>query len=300
MGLRTIRSRGVSGIVNVFIFFGFSVLALAADRDVLQQLPLTADTMVQWRLPGRLNEISGLAMTPDGRLLAVTDEVGIVYELDYENGELVKAFAFGNPAVKDDFEGIAVADGLVYLVTSTGTIYLAAEGADGQRVTFDSFETGLNSECEFEGLAQSLDNSRLLLLCKEVKGIAKIDGLSIFVWSIEDREILRTETILLPEYDILKKLKVDRISPSGLTIDRQSGHLIIVASRQQALIEIDVDARLVEARHLLLTHRHRQAEGIELASGGRLVIADEGGSHKARLAVYHQEGVNPQVSEQAR
>jgi len=288
MSFRKIRSRRVSGIVKALLFFGFSVLALAADHGVLQQLPLTADTLVQWRLPGRLNEISGLAMTPDGRLLAVTDEVGVVYELDYEDGQLVKAFAFGNPVVKDDFEGIAVADGLVYLATSTGRIYLAAEGADGQRVNFDSFETGLKNECEFEGLAQSLDNSRLLLLCKEVKGKAKIDGLSIFVWSIEDREILHAETMLLPERDILKKLKVDRISPSGLAIDQQSGHLIIVASRQQALIEIDGDARLVEARHLLLTDRHRQAEGIELASGDRLVIADEGGSHKARLAVYHR------------
>ena len=47
----------------------------------------------QWKLPGKLREISGLALTSDERLLAVTDESAIVYEIDYENGRLVKAFA---------------------------------------------------------------------------------------------------------------------------------------------------------------------------------------------------------------
>jgi uncharacterized protein YjiK len=62
----------------------------------------------------------------------------------------------------------------------------------------------------------------------------------------------------------------------------------MVASRQQALIELTEDGDLVSARNMPLTNRHRQAEGIELTSDGRLLIADEGGTHKARLAVYFQ------------
>ena len=270
-----------------------SVVVFADSSGILQRFPLTADSMTQWRLPDRLNELSGLALTRDGRLLTVTDESAIVYELDFQSGRLVKAFAFGNPVVKGDFEGIAVVDDLVYLVTSAGRIYLAAEGADGQRVTFDNYDTELGNRCEIEGLTRSENNSRLYILCKNVRKNSQIKNLMIFAWSVEDRELLVDESLSLPQSAIQKKLRVDRLSPSGLTIDRNSGNFVVIAARQRALIEISRDGRLVDARNLTLTTRHRQAEGIELTTNGKLLIADEGGTHKARLAVYRQdEGEN--------
>ena len=274
-----------------------SVVVFANSRGILQRFPLTADSMTQWRLPDRLNELSGLALTRDGRLLTVTDESAIVYELDFQSGRLVKAFAFGNPVVKGDFEGIAVVDDLVYLVTSAGRIYIAAEGADGQRVTFDNYDTELGNLCEIEGLTRSENNSRLYILCKNVRKNSQIKNLMIFAWSVEDRELLVDESLSLPESAIRKKLRVDRLSPSGLTIDRNSGNFVVIAARQRALIEISRDGRLVDARNLTLTTRHRQAEGIELTTNGKLLIADEGGTHKARLAVYRQDEDESNIDE---
>jgi len=268
--------------------------ALAGDSGLLRNYPLDADSMMQWRLPDRLNEISGLAATADGRLLAVDDEVAIVYELDYEDGRLLKAFALGQPVSKGDFEGIAVADDLVYLTTSDGRVYLAAEGADGQRVSFDTYDTGLGKLCEIEGLAASADGGLLYFLCKGVRDRDAIEGLMIFAWSIEKRELDAGHSILLPEREILRRLRIDRISPSGLALDRETGHFMIVAARQRALVELSPDGALVDARELPLSVRHRQPEGIEFASGGRLLIADEGGSHKARLAVYYPQAAAKQ------
>jgi len=245
--------------------------------------------MTQWRLPDRLNEISGLAVTQDGRLLAVDDEVAIVYELDFDDGHLVKAFALGNPVVKGDFEGIAVADDLIYLTTSSGRVYVSAEGADGQRVTFSKFDTGLGDHCDIEGLVQGADNTRLYFLCKKVRKKSNISGLVLFSWDIAGRQIRPDESVVLPEREIMQHLRIDRINPSGVTIDRHTGNRIIVASRQQALVEIAPDGQFVDARSFPLAVRHRQAEGIELAIDGRLLIADEGGTHKARLAVYRQD-----------
>ena len=263
------------------------VSLLAAAVMVLDRYSLETGSMMQWRLPDRLNEISGLAMTPDGRLLAVDDEVAIIYEIDYDNGKLVKAFALGKPVIKGDFEGIAVADGIVYLTTSSGRVYLLAEGADGQRVTFDNFDSGLGTYCEIEGLVQSIDSTRLYFLCKKARKKSEIRGLSLFAWDIEKRKLLPDESIVLPEEKIMRQLRIDRFSPSGVTIDRHTGNIIIVASRQRVLAEITKDGKLVATRHL--GPQHRQAEGIELAIDGRLVIADEGGSHRARLAVYKQD-----------
>ena len=263
------------------------VSLLAATIAVLDRYSLESDSMTQWRLPDRLNEISGLAMTPDGRLLAVDDEIAVIYEIDYDNGKLVKAFALGKPVIKGDFEGIAVADGLVYLTTSSGRVYLFAEGADGQRVTFDNYDSELGAYCEIEGLVQSIDGSRLYFLCKKPRKNSEVRSLNLFAWDIAKRELLPDESIVLPEEKIMRQLRIDRFSPSGVTIDRQTGNRIIVASRQRVLAEITKDGKLVATRHL--GPQHKQAEGIEMAIDGRLVIADEGRSHRARLAVYEQD-----------
>ncbi len=245
---------------------------------------MTASTLQQWKLPGKLNEISGLALTDDGRLFATADEEAIIYELDYDQGRLIKAFALGKPTVRADFEGIAIIDGRFFLTTSDGDIYSAPEGADGERVSYRKYVTEIGEHCEIEGLAALHD--KLLLLCKKVRSNDLIDALSIFAWASRTGKLLPADLIELPESEILGQLEMDRISPSGLAVDSATGHLLIVAAHQQALIETTIDGNLIQAQEMPLAGRHQQAEGIEITRTGRLLISDEGGSRKARIAVY--------------
>ena len=99
---------------------------------------LKAETAAHWKLPGRLREISGLAMTGDGRLLAHNDERGVVFEIDYRDGSIVKAFQLADTAnpVAGDFEGIAATGEQIYLTTSSGRLYECREGADQESVLF--------------------------------------------------------------------------------------------------------------------------------------------------------------------
>ena len=50
---------------------------------------LDADSLQQWKLPKRLKEISGLALTPDDRLFAIDDEQSVIYEIDYVQGKTI-------------------------------------------------------------------------------------------------------------------------------------------------------------------------------------------------------------------
>ncbi|MEX2122871.1 MAG: SdiA-regulated domain-containing protein [Woeseia sp.] len=257
----------------------------AAD-GILERFALSAETSQQWKLPDKLNEISGLASTADARLLAVTDESAIVYELDYAEGRLIKAFALGEPTVSGDFEGIAYFDGQVWLVTSEGVIYESAEGEDGERVAFDRYPTGLGKFCEIEGLAYRQSDNVLLALCKKIKKKSNLASLTIFAWSTTSYKVIDEKTIALPDREIAAALRNDRLNPSGIAIDPVSGNLLVVASRPQAVIELDPGGGFMSARVLPLATRHRQAEGIEILATGDLLIADEGGAHKARLALY--------------
>ena len=51
--------------------------------------------IARWLLPPELAEISGLALTPDGRLFAHNDETARITEIDYRRGTIIKHFFVG-------------------------------------------------------------------------------------------------------------------------------------------------------------------------------------------------------------
>ena len=238
----------------------------------------------QWKLPKRLREISGLALTLDERLLAVADEKAVVYELDYQEGRIIKSFALGNPVVRADFEGIAVLNDTVWLMTSDGLLFAAAEGPDGRSVRYQKYDTGRGDYCELEGLAQDRAAETLLLACKEVN--SKKNDLMIFEWSASSDGIEPIRSVTVPERSITGIIDKKWFNPSGIAVDPQTGQWVLVAARQNALVRLTSDGAVSEAIILEKKGRHKQAEGIEMTRDGRLLIADEGGKGRARLAVY--------------
>lgn len=255
------------------------------------QSSLPGEGRLQWQLPLRLQEISGLALTPDGRLFAVDDEQAIIYQIDYTSGRLVKAFAVGKPALRGDFEGIAYLDESLFLVTSGGTLFRFDEGDDGERVAYQKTETGLGEQCEIEGLAQDVKNGRLLLVCKDVHKKADVAALSIFIWRPGSRRVDIDDRIELPIEEILVHTQTEGFHPSGIAVDPLSGAILIVAARQRTVIELDQKGNFVNATMLSPAKWHMQAEGIEITAAGQLIISDEGGRSRAKLTVYDAPGM---------
>jgi len=266
-----------------------SACTLASDTENSQgigRFALDSGSLQQWTLPKKLKEISGLALTPDDRLFAVADEKANIYELDYQRGEIIKKFALGSPSIRDDFEGIAYLNELIYIVTSSGRIFEFAEGNDGDRVQFKAYPTALGSYCEVEGLAQDAKTDTLLVSCKRNRASGKRADLSIFVWSPTTGEFIREREITVPQRAIAEKIGKKRLSPSAVAIDPETGDLYGVAGPQQAIFQLKPNGEPIDAIILPLANRHRQPEGIEITRDGKLLIADEGGKKKARLSVY--------------
>lgn len=240
----------------------------------------------QWELHRRLREVSGLALTPDGRLFGHDDEQGIIYEIDQADGTLRKGWAFGDPTAVGDFEGITVVDSLVYLVTSTGRLYEGREGNDGDRVPFNTYDTGVRDRCEVEGLAYDPSDRVFLLACKTPLDRGLEDVVSVFQWS-HDRWTTPAEVrVRVPLDEIEARLGRDRFRPSGIARHPVTGSLFLLASQGGAgIIEVSPDGRLLDAVRLS-SDSHGQPEGIAITPDRRLWIADEGGRGRGRLAVY--------------
>jgi uncharacterized protein YjiK len=269
--------------------------ARAAEEFELGGYRYSTDRLVQWALPGRLREISGLTLDPDGRLFAHDDEVAVIYELDYASGAILRSFAAGQPPVTGDFEGIAWADGLLYLVTSDGDLLALTPGDDGAHLPYQRHVTGLGRRCEIEGLHYDAPQRLLRLACKTVRERGDRNRTLVLAWSLEtaspapDHDLAlhwpaaATASVHLSRADGRDER---RLRLSGLTRSSRNGNWIAVAARQHALVEFDADGAVVRAFAIPGADRHPQMEGVALADDGRLIIADEGRKARGRLSVY--------------
>ncbi|MXW03754.1 MAG: hypothetical protein F4Z81_01670 [Gemmatimonadetes bacterium] len=263
-----------------------STAAAPEDPLLLGRYDLEAPDQ-QFRLPRRLREISGLAMLAGNRLLAHDDERGTVVEIDIRDGSIVKDFELGGPRgrVADDFEGIAAAEGRLYLVTSAGRLYEFGEGGDGAAVPYNRYETGVGRVHEIEGLAYDPDRRELLLLSKNPRNPRQGDQVAIYRWSLDSRRLAEGGPILIEAAAFARPIDRDTFQPSGIERHPISGNLLIVAARQRAVAEITSGGTVLAVRRLKAS-LHRQAEGITFASDHTLVIADEGAGKRATLSFY--------------
>lgn len=232
-------------------------------------------------LPGRLNEVSGLAFTADGRLFAHDDERARVHEIDPETAEVGKRFDLGEELVRGDFEGLAIVHDRFFLITSTGLLYEFREGADRENVLFRLTNTNLADRCEVEGLDYDSEIDALLVACKTT---APERGLVVL-----HRLPLESDATPLPDLTIrradLEAWGIDRsFAPSGVAVT-PLGTLLVVSGRDDALIEVDRDGRVLAAVELR-GGRHPQSEGLAIGPDGIIYISDERNGKEPRLTAY--------------
>ena len=263
------------------------IKAVLQGKISLESYDLKVEAVTRWKLPGRLKEISGLAMTMDNRLLAHSDEKGVIYEIDHRNGSIEKAFQLADMTapVADDFEGIATVDDRVYLVTSSGRLYECSEGATGESVLYNIYTTGVGRDYEIEGLAYDANQRALLLMCKGSRRADLRGQLTIYHWSTDEKQLSEDAHTVIPVIEFSRHIKGKKFQPSGIERHPVSGNYFVVAARQRAIAEVTPDGRVVAAKQFP-AERHRQTEGITFASDGTLIIADEGAGKKARLTLY--------------
>jgi hypothetical protein len=243
----------------------------------LAQADTASDTpLARWVLPHALAEISGIALTPDQRLLAHDDEAGRVFEVDYRRGVIVKTFWVGTQILRDDFEAIAAVGSRIFLLASTGRLYAFAEGADGSRVPFTVHDTGLGGECEFEGLAFDSAANALVLACKNILTAGLKDFVVLYRFSLTDTTDARISRITIPLAQVIGTNAWKGFTPSDLEVDPGSGDYVIVASQEKGLVRVTPAGQVVWSRPL--PPGHDMAEGIAITRDSIFIVSNEAAS----------------------
>ncbi len=263
---------------------------LAAREEQLAQRMAASDTappgspLAIWILPRELREVSGLALTADGRLLTHNDQRGRVYVLDPLRGVVVKRFFLGEKGLHGDFEAIAVAGKFIYMLTSNGDIYQFEEGEDGAEVRSVLHNTRLGKECEFEGLAFDSASSLLVMPCKNVFMKDLKDQLVLYRWYLPVSAAPRMSMLKIPQSTVIGQNAWKGFRPTDITIDPATGNYVMISAQVKGLVEITPTGELV--RSIPLPGRHPQAEGVAIAPSGILIVADEGAGGEPMITLY--------------
>jgi len=242
-----------------------------------------AEAESRFELPNRLREISGLAVSPDGRVFGHDDEQAIIYEIDVARGAVLKSFSIGDPVATGDFEGLTITpNGDFWLTDSSGRLMRFREGGDRATVDAERFDTGIGETCEVEGIAYLPSDQTFVLACKRMRGRGqRTNAPQLRVWSVGAQETRVWGPITA---DVADAAGVRDFQPSDLEFDPASGRLIVISAIDGAIAEFGPDGALVSAR--ALGHDHRQAEGVAILPDGSLIIADEGGNDRAHISRY--------------
>ncbi len=240
----------------------------AGQPSILRRYDFAASPERVVELSKGLREVSGAALFEGARLLVHNDEKGIVYEI-LPDAEVDVLFHQRSDYLAGDYEAIAVANELVYLLASDGQMLVLG------LPRIKKLDIPLGEHCELEGLDYSSKLNRLIYACKKV-----YDESAIIRLYQSDLE--------LTEFELLFELGSDRLpatlhdfAPSAIVTEES---IILASARQEALLELNWQGDVVYYVKLK-KKRHPQTEGLELLPDGTLIVLDEG-KKRGRLQQY--------------
>ncbi|MCI0436163.1 MAG: SdiA-regulated domain-containing protein [Gemmatimonadetes bacterium] len=262
--------------------------AAGTQSGALARYDLGRDRGAQAKLPRELIEISGLAVIGD-RVFGHGDERAIVFRVETTSGAASLAFAPGQRGVRGDFEGVAFAEGLMHLATSTGVLVAFRVDSAGEGVPYETWQGLAERNCEVEGLDYDAESKSLLLACKTTRGKALEDRLVVFAWSVVRRVADSAPRFSIPFADIARAGGGRDFHPSGIAVHPVTRTIFVLAGRQKRILELSRDGRVLDARELP-GRNHAQPEGIAFLADGTMLIADEGAGGRATVTRYPMGG----------
>ncbi len=231
-------------------------------------------------LPYVLAEVSGLTHSGQNELLCIDDESGRVYFYTLVEKKLVKGIQFHAPR---DFEGIAKVEGSIYVLESDGDLHHFPLDSDAP-VKSEKIETPLSGQHDTEGLAYDSLNGRLLIASK-AKGNRELPGQSIWSYDLGERSLSKTPWTILNEKTLEKFFESNRkfdynpkrinFKPSGVAVHPLSGHVFVIASIGNLMLELGEQAQIL-ASYRIPAGQLGQPEGITFAPNGDLFLSSEG------------------------
>ena len=243
-------------------------------------------------LPSDLKEISGISFLSDEIVLAIQDELGILYQYSLKDKKILKQLEFGKP---DDYEDLVRVNNDVYIVISNGSV-IQIKNFQSANPAITKFKTALTKENDIEGLAYEPAKNRLLLATKANGMDTDEETKEIYAFDLASMKLLSTPayTIRLDEIEsyfkgdalvesskkFLKALgnrNIDKVfRPSAITVNPQSNQIFVLSSINNLIAVLTPEGKLDKIIQFE-GKEHKQPEGLAFTEGRKLFVSNEAG-----------------------
>lgn len=229
------------------------------------------DNPVKIKLPGSLDEISGIVFYPkDSSLFAIKDEAGILYKIFLTRKNMIADWRFDK---KKDFEDLVMHDSVFYVLISNGDIEtIQFSAGETIQTTISTFPEEMKSE--FEAMYYDDSLQQLILVCKDCNKEAN-EPIAVWGYNIATKAYARMDSVINILPVISKKQdKEIKLRPSAAAINPVTQELYVLASINKLLIVTDRRGKLIET-YELDSDIYPQPEGIAFTPWGDLIITNE-------------------------
>lgn len=249
---------------------------------------ISKDIVVEqtWQLPAALKEISGIAFLEQDKIACVQDEKGKVFIYNLKNSRIEKEIPF---AGSGDYEGIAVKQGIVYVLRADGTIFRIKD-VHGDAVV-ETFETSFTAKNDTEGIFYDASNNQLIMTVKErdpnsreFKGVYAVDPETM---QLNEEPLYKINFTADFFRDENRKMAPGKFFPSEVARHPKTGELIVLEAREPKLLVMDPQGN-PKKLHRLDRKLFPQPEGLAFDTSGNLYISSEGDP-----GLIHRVTINP-------
>jgi hypothetical protein len=258
-----------------------------AGADALSHYRLDAPPDWSATLPPGLAEVSGLASTRSGMLLAHGDERAEIWEWNPDERRARAHFGLRGPVrlLRGDFEDIALVGERLFLVTGSGEIFEGRVAPDGKTGPAVRRSRGLGQACEAEGMAWDPPTRSLLILCKTARTERWNHHLIILAISTETWRFEREPRLVVPAAALERATGKEHFHGSAMARHPRTGTYLVIAGPERTFVELSASGAVLGGGRLDRDH-HRQPEAIVVGPDLTLFIGDEAAGHTARITAY--------------
>lgn len=253
--------------------------SLVPDNQVSKKGRYDLDKVEKCEMKKKLKEISGIHYVKDNLFVAIQDESGQIFTVDYANCGIVEEFKF---AGKGDYEDVTLDKDYYYVLESVGKIYKVPRSGDISKVKV--YEIPFEKHMEFETIYLDPPGENLVLLCKNCPG--KKNKLLKYAYAFNiKKEVFIEEPIFTIDLGTLPGIKSAQdldIKPSAAAINPVEKKLYVLCSVGKMLLVCDLHGKIEQARPLnpLI---YKQPEGIAFTPNGDMYISNEQTDEKGNI-----------------
>ena len=234
------------------------------------------------KLDLHLKEISGIVWDNNkDEFIAHNDEMGKIFYLDKDTKIIKKEFQFSEK--KGDYEDIAIAKGIVYVLRSDGMITKIITDSTGKQHSLEAGTLELAGTNDFETMYYDPARNALIIICKDCSSDEKkiTSAFAFYIDSIgfDSKPVF---TIDGKKIDELTPRETSGFAPSAAAINPKLNQLFILSSASNQLVITDLNGE-VQSVTMLARKLFPQPEGITFKSSGDMYISNEAVTSKASL-----------------